>query len=110
MPQVAETESYWQATVNLFWREGVDREVKDAIQKEQDEATSWHTQLRVMARQTRASRENQRRWRAQIYGYWRGFLAFATLRYKTLLRMKKEDQIEQARRFVVRLGIQSVPT
>lgn len=73
-------------------------------------ATSWHAQLQGVAQQPRASEEEQRRWRAQIYGYWRLYLARVRLRFERLRDMKTAGEIEQARRFVVRFGMQSVPT
>ena len=110
MPQLLEIERYWRSTINLFWQEGDDCQVKDAINEEQVVATSGHTQLQGEAQQPHASREEEQRWRAQTYEYWRVYLAFVRLRFERLRDMKTAGEIEQARRFVVRFGMQSVPT
>lgn len=109
VPHLTEIKACWQATINLFWQEEDDRQVKDAIHEEQVVATSWHTQLQGVAQQFHAAGRKQQRWRAQIYEYWRVYLAFVRKRYEKLRDMITEGQIEQARRFVVRSGMQSVP-
>lgn len=110
VPRLVETENCWQATINLFWQEGVDREVMDAIQEERDVATSWHTQLQDAPQRLHTSGMEEGRWRARQFMFWRVFNAFTTMRYNKLRDMKTAGLLDQARVFVVRSALQSVPT